>query len=300
MMLTKKNVNKEVLKYLAPALIAMLFVHVIPILWGVYISFLDLDINNLSSFFNAPFTGFKNYFELFSKKGVVSGPFFNSIKNIFIFGIITIPADLTIAFLVALLLNSNIKLKTIIRGIVLLPYITPDAVMYNVWRFIFQARIGIVNMILINIGLIDRPLIWLVGDRAMVSVIIATVWKCWPYAALVLLAGLQGIPKELLEAARADGANAWQCFWKIIFPMMWPITRTLLLISFIWNFHSFNQFYVMLGGDTSSKAAVPSLVILEEGFSNMHFGLGSAMAVVLLLIIFVLTFTAIINKKEEV
>jgi multiple sugar transport system permease protein len=171
--------------------------------------------------------------------------------------------------------------------------------MYNVWRFIFQARTGLLNTYLYYLGIIDEPIIWLVGDRALIAVIIASIWKGWPYSSLVMLAGLQNIPKDLYEAATIDGASGWQKFYKITMPMLWPVCRTLLVLGFIWNFHSFNQFYVMLGGDTSARAVIPALVIQREAFTNMLYGIGSAMSTVMLIIIFVLSFFMIIKRKEE-
>jgi multiple sugar transport system permease protein len=295
----QKAANRQALTFILPALIAMLLVHIIPIMWGIYISFIDLDIKTLAQGTKAPFAGFKNYVEIFTSGLEIGEKFLRSIWNICFYGLVVIPAGFIISLAVALLLNQNFAGRTLVRGLILLPYITPEAVMYNVWRFIFQARIGIVNKYLLALGLIKEPLIWLVGDRAMSAIIVASIWKGWPFSALVLLAGLQNIPVDLYEAARIDGANWFQRFRYITLPMLWPVCRTLLIISMIWNFHAFNQFYVMLGADTSARVAVPSLVIHREAFTSLHYGLGSAMAVIMLLVVFVLTFMSIISRKEE-
>jgi multiple sugar transport system permease protein len=292
--------DKKAITYILPALLAMMFVHVIPIVLGIFVSFLDLDIKTLTQLFRAPFVGLNNFATVFNNQLDTGQKFVRSIFNILAFGFFTISIDMILAISIALLLNKKFVGRTFVRGIILLPYITPDSVMYNVWRFIFQTRIGILNRYLLGFGIILEPISWLVGDNALTAVIFASIWKGWSYACLVYLAALQTIPKELYEAARIDGATRWQQFKSITFPLLWPTTRTLLIISIIWNFHTFNSFYVMLGGDTSANAAIPALVILREGFTNLHYGLGSAMAVILLLIIFAMTFFAILKRKREI
>lgn len=286
-------------KFILPALIAMILVHVIPIVMGLYVSFIDLDRNTLTQLFGAPFCGLENYFDIFSGKTDLGKRFIQSIWNIIVFGVVVISFDFIIAMAVALLLNKDFRGRTLARGIILLPYITPDSVIYSVWRFIFQARVGLVNKYLLDWGLIEDPIIWLVGDNALITVTIAAVWKGWPYLCLIILAGLQNIPKDLYEAAMIDGANAPKRFWHITIPKLKPILKTLLVISTIWNFHAFNQFFIIFGGETSTKAAVPSIVILRAAFTNLHYGLGAAMATIMLLVIFTMTLLWVIFRKEE-
>jgi len=299
--LKKASMHKtNVIWFLLPAIFGMLFVHFIPILWGIYISFLDLDLYTIASPWTAPFVGFGNYVQIFTSGMDVGTKFIRSLWNVIFFGIITVPAGYIIGLAVALLLNQKFVGRNLVRGLVLLPYITPDSVCYNVWRFIFQARIGLVNKILMDLNLIKEPLIWLVGERGIYAVMVASIWKGWPFASLILLAGLQSIPHELYEAARIDGANKWQQFINITFPMLLPISGTLLLLSSIWNFHAFNQFYVMLSSDPGAGADVPSTLILREAFSNLHYGLGSAMSTVLMAIIMIMTVISIKARREEV
>ena len=294
-----KNANRQAFLFLLPALFATFLVHVIPIAWGILISFTGLDMYTLQGF-KAPFVGLKNFFDVFTNGLDVGEKFIRSMWNILFFGIICIPSGFAISFAVALLLNQNFVGRTFVRGLVLLPWITPDSVMYNVWRFIFQARIGIINKYLLALHIINEPVIWLIGDKALYAVIIANIWKGWPLGSLILLAALQNIPTDLYEAAKIDGANVFQRFRRITIPMLLPVSSTILIMSFIWNFHAFNQFFVMLGGDTSSRAAVPSLVILRYAFTNLQYGLGSAMAVIMLLIIFILSIFMIVRRKESI
>jgi multiple sugar transport system permease protein len=294
-----KSDNWIALRYIFPALFAMLIVHIIPIIMGIYLGFLDLNTYTLTQLFGAPFAGLSNFYTIFSANSDLGHRFIGSIYNIIMFGLIVIPAEFIIALGVAMLLNNQFRGVMIARGIILLPFITPDSVMFSVWRFVFQSRIGLVNKYLMSMGIIHEPTIWLVGDNAMIAVIISTIWKGWPYLCLVLLAGLKNIPNELYEASKVDGASWLQRFRMLTLPLLWPVSRTLLLISFIWNFHAFNQFFILFGGETNTKAAVPSIVIMRAAFTNLDYGLGSAMAVVMLVVIFVLTYFWVIKRKED-
>lgn len=285
--LSKAKREKRAYWFILPAVLCMLFVHFIPIIWGAYISLLDLDVFTLAQWTSAPFVGLGNFIRIFSGQFAVGQKYLRSIYTVIVYGLICIPVGYVIGLAVALLLNRNFVGRTLVRGLILLPYITPDSVAFNVWRFIFQARIGLVNKYLLKLGLIKEPLIWLVGDRALTAVIVASVWKGWPFACLILLAGLQGIPSELYEAAKIDGASPWQQFTQVTLPLLRPVTKTLLMLNVIWNFHAFNQFYILLGG-SPGDAHVPSTFIMQEAFSNLHYGLGSAMAVCLMIVILIL------------
>ncbi len=201
----------------------------------------------------------------------------------------TVTAGYVIGLAVALLLNKEFWGRTFMRTLILLPYITPDSVAYNVWRFIFQSRIGILNRYLVEWGLVSEPPIWLIGPPAFWAVIIASIWKGWPFAALILLAALQKIPLELYEAAKVDGATSWQQFKWITMPQLRSVSVTLLLMSMLWNFNAFNQFFVMLGRDPGVAAEVPSTLILREAFTNFQYGIGSALSIILMLILLAIT-----------
>ncbi len=292
--------GKTAFRFILPAFICMLLVHIIPILLGMYLAFIDLDIYTVTQWIRAPFIGFKNFIDVFSPKTDVGVRYLRSIWNVVYFGLVTIPVGYVIGLLVALLLNRRFFGRTLVRGLILLPYITPDSVAYNVWRFIFQARIGIVNKYLLELGLIDEPILWLVGDRAIYAVMVASIWKGWPFACLILLAGLQSIPQELYEAARIDGASPFALFRFVTFPMLRSVSSTLLLLSAIWNFHAFNQFYILLGTDPG-KAHVPSTFILQEAFTNLHLSKGAAMSLFLTFVVLLMTVVLLrFRRREEI
>lgn len=282
---------------IVPAFIGTLFVHVIPILWGVFISFRNLDIYTLANWRAAKFVGPRNFLEALDLSDPDGVLFLRSIANIIYYSVVTIAAGYVIGLAVALLLNQRFYGRTFVRGVVLLPYIMPDSVAYSVWRFIFQARVGIVNRFLMSLGLIGEPLVWLVGTRTMFAVMVASIWKGWPFASLLLLAGLQSVPQELLESAAIDGANLWQRFRWVTWPHILPVTKTLLLLSIMWNFNAYNQFRVMLGDDPGVYAEVPSTFVYREAFKSLRYGLGAAMSVVLVVIMTVVALVYLRTQK---
>ena len=292
-----QKIKKNRIAYylIIPALICMILVHILPMLWGFIISFSDLDLYTISDWSKAPFIGIGNYLEGLDINSPTGGRFLRSLWNITYYGIAVISIGYFIGLGVALILNQEFIGRTIVRGLILLPYIIPDSVAYSVWRFMFQARIGIVNKYLLSWGLISETKVWLVGDKSIYAVMVASIWKGWPFTCLILLAGLQTIPFELYDAAKIDGASIWQQFRYITFPLLMPITSVLLLLSTLWNFNAFNQFYVMLGDDPGVAAEVPSNLILREAINSFHYGIGAAMSVILMAIM--LIFSILYIKK---
>jgi len=292
-----QRIKKNRIAYylILPALFCMILVHILPMLWGFIISFTGLDLYTVSDWSKAPFIGISNYREGLNANSPTGGRFLRSLWNITYYGITVISMGYFIGLGVALILNQKFIGRTIVRGLVLLPYIIPDSVAYSIWRFMFQSRIGIVNKYLLSWGLISEPEVWLVGDKSIYAVMVASIWKGWPFTGLILLAGLQTIPLELYDAAKIDGASPWQQFRFITFPLLMPITSVLILLSILWNFNAFNQFYVMLGSDPGVAAEVPSTLILRAAFDSFHYGIGAAMSVVLMAIM--LIFTILYIKK---
>ena len=283
--------NKKRLAYILilPAVLALLFVHVIPMIWGIIISFLDLNVQNILNWQSAPFIKLENYMQVFRSGTPIFSGFWQSVFNITKYAVVVISFGYFIGLGVALLLNKKFPGRTVMRGLILLPFITPDTVAFSFWRFIFRSRIGILNKMLKSVGLIEENIIWLVGSKSLYSVMIASIWKGWPLCALMLLAALQQIPAQLYDAAKIDGANAWQRFRYITFPYLKPVTKTLIIFNILWNFNAFNQFRVMLSGNPGKHADIPALFIMRQAFNHFKYGEGAALSIVLLLIMLIVS-----------
>ncbi|HLV09348.1 MAG TPA: sugar ABC transporter permease [Halanaerobiales bacterium] len=286
--------------FILPAVLAMIFVHILPMIWGIMISFRDLNLYTIGDWTQARFVGFDNYIKAF-QDATIASRYWLSVKNIVFFSAVTIIIGTIIALGVALLLNRKFPGRTLIRGIILVPFITPDSVVFNFWRFIFQNRIGILNEMLLRMGAIGERVMWLVGDNAMWSVIIAAIWKGWPFGALVFLAGLQTIPDNLYDAAKIDGASHWQCFRYITWAYIRPVLATLTMMNILWNFNAYNQFRVLFGEIQSRGTEVPATLIMTQAFSHFKYGLGSALSVIWMLVLLSITilYLYFFRKRSE-
>ncbi len=154
----------------------------------------------------------------------------------------------------------------------------------------FQRDNGMINHVLHDqLGITDEPSFWLIGDNSLYTLIIVSVWKGWPFAFLMLMAGLQNIPRELYEAASIDGAGIWQQIRRITLPSLRPVNQVLVLVLFLWTFNDFNTPFVLFGKSAPENADLISIHIYQSSFVTWNFGTGSAMSVLLLLFLLIVT-----------
>ncbi|NUK13536.1 sugar ABC transporter permease, partial [Streptomyces lunaelactis] len=175
-------------------------------------------------------------------------------------------------------------------AVFLTPYALPVYAAVITWAFMFQRDNGLINHVLHDqLGLTDQPSFWLIGDNSFIALVVVAVWKSWPFAFLIVMAGLQNIPRELYEAASIDGAGVWQQIRKITLPSLRPVNQVLVLVLFLWTFNDFNTPYVLFGRAAPEAADLISIHIYQSSFVTWNFGSGSAMSVLLLLFLLVVT-----------
>jgi multiple sugar transport system permease protein len=185
-----------------------------------------------------------------------------------------------VGFAVALILNSSIRGQGLLRSLFLLPWLIPAVVVSFLWMWIFNANYGVLNGFLRQTHLISENINWLgQKDRAMFAVIIAKSWNTFPWMAVMLLAGLQTIPRELNEAAAIDGANRAQVFRHITVPQLRGIIGTVLLLSFIWNFQHFETIYVMTTGGPAKATTTFSIAVYKAAFQKFDLGQAGAIGI---------------------
>jgi multiple sugar transport system permease protein len=185
-----------------------------------------------------------------------------------------------VGFAVALILNSSIRGKGLLRSLFLLPWLIPAVVVSFLWMWIFNANYGVLNGFLREAGLVSENINWLgQRDRAMAAVIVAKTWNTFPWMAVMLLAGLQTIPKELNEAAAIDGANRVQIFRRITIPQLRGIIGTVTLLSFIWNFQHFETIYVMTTGGPAKATTTFSVAVYKTAFQKFDLGEAGAIGI---------------------
>jgi len=269
---------------LLPAVISIVALLAIPVLWTLYAAFTDLHLFR----FGVPtrFIGLKNFEKLISNRS-----FWRTARNTGVFMLGAVPIELAIGLFVSVCLNSIEKGRKFFRTWFLMPIMmSPVIVSFIVGRLLFQEDVGPINEILRALGF--RGLPWLTnGTYAMIALIAIDVWNTSAFLILMLTAGLQSIPLDLYEAATVDGANRWQTFWRITFPLLIPVGATALLIRMIDAFKVVDIIMVLTGGGPGQSTESVTLAIYRTGVKAGDLAFGSSQAYVLL--IFMLIFGSI-------
>lgn len=275
--------REGVIPYLliAPAIFFELLVHFIPMVVGVIMSLYGLTLFTLHHWSSAPYVGLSNF------KLAVSGPIgaalLQSFEVTLPFTVLVVGLSWAIGMLAATGLNVEFRGRALLRSALLVPYALPVYVAIIIWSFMLQRDNGVINTLLVrDLHLVHNPPFWLLGNNAFWSMVAAAVWRWFPFAFLILLAGLQNIPTELYEAAAVDGASSWRQFRSITLPGLRSANFVLVLVLFLWNFNEFNTPFVLFGSAPPSPADLVSLHIYVVSFESWNFGLGSAMSVLLM------------------
>ena len=230
------------------------------------------------------FIGFANYQKLLTNDPVFRQTLVNTLY--FVAGVV--PLDIICALSLALLLNRPIRAMTFYRAIYFVPVVTSLIAVAIVWQWLYHTEVGLVNFVLTRLGL---PRVnWLGSTEwAMPAVILMSVWKAMGYYAVIFLAGLQGIPTHLYEAASIDGANGWQRFWRITLPLLSPTMFFVLVISMIQAFQVFGQIFIMTRGGPGNATNTIVYFIYNNGFVWFRMGYAAAASWILFAIIFAIT-----------
>ena len=210
----------------------------------------------------------------------------------------TVPLVVVLSLALALALNGPVRGRVVFRTLYFMPVVSSTVAVAMVWRWIY-APFGVLNALLTRLGL--PPVPWLVSPTwAMPAVIGMSVWQNLGYSMVVFLAGLQGIPRHLYDAAAVDGATGWRRFWHITLPLLSPTTFFVLVMALISSFQVFGQVYMLTAGGPAYATSTIVYYIYEKAFLSLHMGYASALAWVLLAIIFVLTLAQMRLQREWV
>ncbi len=241
------------------------------------------------------FVGIQNFVKLFHDSG-----FIISLKNTLVYAVWTVPLTMVAALLIAVLLNSKIKGIILFRTAFFFPYVASLVAVGAVWNMLFQPEFGPINEFLKFIGIQNPPRWCASTDWAMTVIVIVSVWKYMGYYMVVYLAALQGISKDLYEAASIDGATGFNKFRYITIPMLTPTTFFVVIMLTIQCFKVFDLIYVMTGGGPGRATNVIVNHIYNSAFVDFKFGYASAGAVVLFLIVLVITMIQFKGEKKFV
>ena len=280
--------------FISPALFAVLAIVVYPVFFLLQLSVSDVSF--VQARMATTLSGFNHFSDL-----TTDGAFLNSAYRTGIFTVSSVFLTLIAGLSVALAVNQVRKGATLVRLAVLLPWLLPPVVSGLIWRWMFHDQFGLVNWILMNVGLLQNRQPWLADvATAMPSVIWVDVWIHIPFVAIVLLAGLQTIPDEMYEAVRVDGGSALHSFWHVTLPLLRPYLLFVLLIRAIFALRVFDIVVMLAGSKFGSVAGAPAgttqvfgLLIWQRAIEHLQFAESAAIAVVVLALTFVVSFFSI-------
>ncbi|MGW0627196.1 carbohydrate ABC transporter permease [Streptomyces sp. NPDC002758] len=275
---------------LLPALLLELLVHLVPMVIGIVMSFKELTQFYIRDWSNAPWSGIDNYKVSVDFDAPVGQALLHSFFVTVGFTLLSVALCWLIGTTAAIYMQDTFRGRGFLRALFLVPYALPVYAAVITWVFMFQHDNGLVNHVLHDqLHLTDKPSFWLIGDNSFYALLVVSVWKGWPFAFLIVMAGLQNIPKELYEAAALDGAGMLQQIRRITLPSLRPVNQVLILVLFLWTFNDFNTPYVLFGKSAPEAADLISVHIYQASFVTWNFGTGSAMSVLLLLFLLVVT-----------
>jgi multiple sugar transport system permease protein len=262
---------------LAPAVLLFLFLTIYPMLNILRMSVSRIDF--AKGEFVWTFTGLQNL-QTFTQDWI----FQTALRNTLVFVVAAVITEMTLGLALALLASQIPQAKGVYRTIMVLPILVPAVAIGSMWRLMYNYDFGIFNMALVALGL--TPQAWL-GDPklAMPAVIVVDMWHWVPFVFLILLAGLESMPVEVLEAASVDGANGWQRLWRVILPMTWPTFSVALMFRTIFAFKVFDEIFLLTSGGPGTATEVVSLYIYKLFFGENRLGYGALLSVLTILIV---------------
>jgi len=278
--------------FVAPALLLLLVLVAYPFCMALYFSMSDAFIWRPSQFI-----GIQNFVNLWE-----SDAFRQTFQNAFVFTSIAIAVKLVLGITLALLLNQQLWFKRWIRGAVLLPWVIPTALSTLGWWWMFNSLYSVVNWTGIALNFMDPPGPNWLGQKyyAMTAVILVNIWRGLPFFAITILAGLLAIPKELYEAAEADGAGPVRRFWHITLPLLKPVLGIVILFSTIFTFSEFNIVYVLTHGGPINSTHLFATLARQVGLETGRIGEGAAISLYLFPVLVFVVWAQLKSVRKEV
>ena len=278
--------------FVAPALLLLLALVAYPFCMALYFSLSDAFIGRPSQFI-----GIQNFVNLWE-----SDAFRQTFQNAFVFTSIAIAVKLVLGITLALLLNQQLWCKRWIRGAVLLPWVIPTALSTLGWWWMFNSLYSVVNWTGIALDFMDPPGPNWLGQKyyAMTAVIVVNIWRGLPFFAITILAGLMAIPKELYEAAEADGAGPVRRFWYITLPLLKPVLGIIILFSTIFTFSEFNIVYVLTHGGPINSTHLFATLARQVGLESGQIGEGAAISLYLFPVLVFVVWAQLKSVRKEV
>lgn len=277
--------------FILPSVIGVIIFFLIPLIFSLVLAFTNWSG---PAGLGTEFIAFDNFTRLFQDP-----VFFVTLKNTIIY-LIHVPISVILAFFVSIILNRLVYMKSVLRAMFFLPYITSSIAIAFVWMLLFNPSDGPINQFLMLIGFSDPPG-WLAStSEAMHAINIMSVWFILGFNVVIFLAALQNVPTELEEAAKIDGAKFWHITRYVTFPLVSPITFFLMIIGFINTFKNFGLIHALTGGGPGESTTVLALYVYQNAFRYYELGYASAIAMILFIIILIVTLVQWYGQKKWV
>ena len=275
--------------FLVPMITALFCVAAWPLLRTIWFSLTDTSLNDL---YGGKFIWFDNYLHLQTLpsgatrwRGLLADPdWWNAVYNTVKFSIVSVTLETILGLIIALVLNAEFKGRGLVRAAILIPWAIPTIVSAKMWGWMLQQQYGIINDILLNLHLIDSKVAWTANaDTAMLAVLMVDIWKTAPFMALLCLAGLQMVPRDIYEAAKIDGVHPIKVFWKLTLPLIRPALMVAVIFRMLDALRIFDLIYVLTPNMKSTKTM--SIISKENLFDFDKFAYGSAQSTLLFVIL---------------
>jgi len=290
----KLHDSKRGILLISPAVLLILGLLVYPVLYGVYLSFFKKH----SFFPDQRFVGVANYIYLMK-----DSDFWTSVWYGTVYSISTIVLQIILGVIAALIVNETFKGRNFLRGVILFPYVIPTVVAIILWKWLLNNQFGLVNYMLLALGIVDDTVSWMGKDHIMTSLIIISVWEFFPFVVLSVLARMQTIPPSLYKAAKVDGAGALRRFFHVTLPQLRNVLFVVILLRSIWMFTKFDTVWLMTQGGGAEKyiRTLPVYAYMRT-FMYYQAGLGATLAVIMFLILTVATavYFRMFRREEEI
>ena len=267
--------------FVAPAALIIVLIVLVPLGRALWMSLFNIQLTRPGV---EPFVGLGNYIDQ-----LVSGNFWGSVGRALFFTVASTALELLLGLALALLMDQPLRGRWLLRTIIILPWALPTIVNALMWRWIDNAEYGSLNALLTQTGIISHYQPWLSNsDTAMWMVILADVWKLTPLVAILLLAGLQSVDREVVEVARVDGASSWQTFRLILLPLITPVILIVLVLRTMEAFKVFDIIWIMTHGGPANSTQSIAIYAYQTAYQGFDFGRGAALGYLIALVIMVL------------
>jgi ABC-type sugar transport system permease subunit len=277
-----------------PSIVIILGLLIYPMIYSLGISFFNMHVT--APWIGPKFIGLNNYLDV-----ITNSEMHSAFLHTLILAAVGIGIGIPLSLLFSLILNRPFPMRGLVRGILIIPWVIPGSVQGLLWSRIFDPHYGALNGLLLQMGVIKETIPWLLDpSRALFLIAFASLWGNVPMMTLLYLAGLQGIPNELYDACQVDGANGWNRFRYITFPLLLPITLINLILRTIDAFTMFDLVYVLTGGGPAGATQVTGYYLYDAAFTRLQYGYASSIAWVIAIITVILAvFYSKLTKTGE-